>query len=88
MKNVPRIAMLCALLCTCTSLQAQYSCAPQPPAYSITTQAGATLDQIIDTMLRHANPNDTGEGGELDQIKQFCVPAESPPSGTRRQSGN
>ena len=41
------------------------------PHYSIVNTPGATLTQVIDTMLANANPADTGEGGTFDQITTF-----------------
>ena len=45
--------------------------APIPTSYGVVTQSGASLAQIVDTMYARANLNDTGEDGEMDQIKEF-----------------
>jgi len=69
----PRIAVLCvSVFLTIFSfrLSAQYI-APQPPHYSIVSTTGATLEQVIDAMYAHANANDTGEGGTLEEISIF-----------------
>src|ERR1035437_10926206 len=62
------------ILFFCNSLMAQsYRSPPQPPQYPYVSQPGATLAQITDSLAAHANPNDTEEGGEQDQIKTFTT---------------
>ena len=67
------LRLLCLLpLLWCNNASAQYwLMAPQVPNFAIVNQPSATLNQVLDTMLAHANVADTLEGGEMDQLKTF-----------------
>lgn len=50
---------------------AQYSSVPPASSLPILNMAGATLDQIADSMYAHTDSTDTAEGGELERARLF-----------------
>jgi hypothetical protein len=68
MKSALILSMYCVVILLGNNLQAQSFMAPHPPNYAIVSTPGATLAQVVDTMYAHANLNDTGEGGAMEQL--------------------
>ena len=71
MKHILILPIILAVLFSITLRAQQYETMTYLNQYSVVNQPGATLAQVVDTLNAHANPTDTGEGGAMDQIKEF-----------------
>ncbi len=71
MKNFIRFFAFCIAFCNCNYLWGQHLDASSLMKYDFINKPGATLYDIIDSMVAHANQKDTAEGGEMDQIMEF-----------------
>jgi hypothetical protein len=65
------ILPLIAALCCCSRIFAQSIAAPYPPAHGVVSQPNATLANVVDTLFRYADPDDTTEGNARDNATTF-----------------